>query len=212
MNLSKIGIVKKENINKEKNEEIQNKKARTILKLNSIEVFKAVDFLVDYKLENEDLIHRHMYILDVGTRIGSAIKRFNQRGFKRTRGIDISPGAIKNALKYDFNVRIENIEENSDFEKDYFDVLFSRHMLEHCIDLNKAVNGMLNKLKKDGILFLIVPINLKHEEFIPTHNYNFFKYDSLLKLILNIRPTMEILYYNVKMGSELEMWLVGRKC
>jgi len=177
------------------------------LKLNNVEVFKAVDFLIDYQPE---LIHRHMNILDIGTRIGSAIKRFNQRGFAKTKGIDLSPGALKNALKYGFNVWEEDIVDSMERDSGFYQVVFCRHVLEHVTNLEKAISNMHKKLSQNGILFLIVPLYEPEDEIITTHNFQFIHEDSLLNLVLNSN-LFEKIFYQVKFGSEKEMWLIARK-
>jgi 2-polyprenyl-3-methyl-5-hydroxy-6-metoxy-1,4-benzoquinol methylase len=206
MNLNAIGIVKKDNTDREENVERQDRKSGTVLTLNNIEVFNAVDFFVDKFLTQTP---KDVKVLDVGARIGSGIKRFNQRGFKRVQGVDISKKSVKNSMKYGFKIRCCDIETDEENLME-FKVIFCRHVLEHTINLKDALNDIYKKLGLNGKFLLIVPLNEAKDEIIESHNYNFIKSDSLLKLVLETIP-VEILYYSIENRQQTEMWLIGKK-
>ena len=94
-------------------------------------------------------------VLDIGCAFGFFLKYLPN--FKRY-GIDISSYAIERA-KTTPNVKfiVHDIEEKTNFKKNYFDVITAFDVLEH---LNKPYNVLVEirrLLKKDGIAFFTFP-------------------------------------------------------
>lgn len=106
------------------------------------------DQLVDY-LVGRFHISKGMKILDNGCGRGDFLKAFSKLGLE-TYGTDIS-GFCKEA-------RLVNLEvEELPFSDNYFDVVFSKSVIEHLTNGEYYMREMRRVLKMGGVLILMVP-------------------------------------------------------
>lgn len=119
-------------------------------------------------------------ILEFGVGIGQNIALL-----KNAYGYDISEEALQECRKRNLKV-FDSIEK---IPNDEFDIVLSRHSLEHVPNPLESLDQIKNKLKKGGILILILPKE-KHRRssFCPDLNqhlfcWNFRSINNLLNLV-----------------------------
>jgi 2-polyprenyl-3-methyl-5-hydroxy-6-metoxy-1,4-benzoquinol methylase len=110
--------------------------------------------------ENEDatvaLIEKyapHGYWLDVGCGMGDLLMRFPNR---ERMGVDISSEYLRIAEDRGLLVANRPVEQMK-LPAGCFDLVTATDILEHVLDLNKAVTGLLKVLREGGILIVRVP-------------------------------------------------------
>ena len=117
-------------------------------------------------------------ILDVGVGTGRLLQSFEQL---RRYGLDISLEYLQEASKKGIDVCFSRIEDVP-YHPDYFDLVVCTDVLEHVLDLNRAVSQILKVLKTDGILIVRVPykedlkVYLDFTEYKYVHLRNFDEY------------------------------------
>lgn len=99
-------------------------------------------------------------ILEIGCGIGNFTKTLSEYG--KVTAIDIDPsqmGDLKN--NSNINTGFGDIEKDEYFFKNKkFDSIVCINVLEHIIDDSRAIENMKKLLNKNGILILLVPINM----------------------------------------------------
>ncbi len=109
----------------------------------------------------ENYIPKNSKFLDVGCGAGYSLMRASEDWGCIVEGIDADPGShgVGRYLKGLVNeVTIkQGFAENLPYENDFFDVVYSSHVLEHVNDEVKALSEMKRVLKRDGILIIGMP-------------------------------------------------------
>lgn len=98
------------------------------------------------------------HILDAGCGGGTKVKYLMQKGFKVT-GIDFAEKMIEIAKKEVPQANFETLDiQNIDKLKDQFDGIFAQAVLLHIAkkDAAKTVQKLVNKLKKNGYIYIAV--------------------------------------------------------
>ena len=111
--------------------------------------------LCDYLIENYvgDSKNKKR-LLDIGSGKGNHLTGFARRGFD-VRGID---KRLESKIASNYNVQLCNIEEDSfPFKDNTFDVIFSKSVLEHVLNVDNFLLESLRVLKRGGIIILMVP-------------------------------------------------------
>lgn len=123
------------------------------------------------KFKFEKYIKKEDSILDFGCGGGFLLKNLNAK-FKQ--GIEINPIARNyciNELKIDCYESIDEIENNS------IDVIISNHALEHTSDPFNIISILYQKLKKNGKIIFVVPLDSflykYYENDVNKHLYSF---------------------------------------
>lgn len=110
-----------------------------------------------------DLLPNEGKILDIGSNLGEAynyLKRFEYHG------VECLEKYVKIATERGIpNCKVGFMEELP-YEDDEFDYAWTRHVLEHSIDINIAFKEIKRVVKKDGLLAFIVPCGFHNE---PAH-------------------------------------------
>ncbi|MDA8161789.1 MAG: methyltransferase domain-containing protein [Desulfobacteraceae bacterium] len=95
-------------------------------------------------------------VLDIGCYngiIGSIlIKNGNE-----VYGIEINPQVAENARQKGLKVKIQDIENQFDFEDNFFDVVVAAEIIEHILDTDFFINEIKRVLKPKGVLILSTP-------------------------------------------------------
>jgi 2-polyprenyl-3-methyl-5-hydroxy-6-metoxy-1,4-benzoquinol methylase len=123
-------------------------------------------------------------VLDIGGREGFLCDALKDKGFKSFYIVDISEEAIEYAKQRGYNGRVMNVEEIVSKQEVWsFDIVIASHVIEHCKEPDKIIEGVYNILKPNGIFFIEVPKQAK--EKVPTkfgHWYLFSHKDELTEL------------------------------
>ena len=147
-------------------------------------------------------------ILDAGCGMGDLLMRFPKH---ERWGIDISGEYVAIARYRGLYVQQGRIEKLP-WPKESFDMAFCTDVLEHVLDLNRAVKELLRVLKPGGVIIARTP----NEEVLPLDNggYEFVhlrRFDS---------PTFHLLFQRIFRCEVLEVvvsenrdviWAVARK-
>jgi len=97
-------------------------------------------------------------VLEVGTGMGDLLGWFDPQVYE-VYGTDINPWAVEQAQK---NVpagqfMILNAEDLSHFEDNYFQIVVSKHVVEHLQNPEKSIDEMCRVLAPGGLLLLATP-------------------------------------------------------
>ena len=119
-------------------------------------------------------------VFEIGCRHGVLLDMLNEN---LTFGIDISKEAVDLARKKGLNCEVQAAETliYSPALFDKFDTIFCLHTLEHCIDIQKVINGIYDCLKVGGHALIEIPLQPK--ELIPTKWGHYFCFTSENELI-----------------------------
>jgi len=130
-------------------------------------------------------------ILDVGCNGGFFLNAFSNN-FEKF-GIEIDPGAVEYAKEnFDLDVRFEKFGDDS-FDKENFDLVIFRGVIEHMFDPKSALDRAWEVLKPGGKLFFAATPNIdcisadlyrdKWRVWHPIEHINFFSVQTLHDLI-----------------------------
>jgi 2-polyprenyl-3-methyl-5-hydroxy-6-metoxy-1,4-benzoquinol methylase len=120
-----------------------------------------------------------MKLLDNGCGRGEFLHAFGSMGME-VHGTDVS-SYCKDARIVDLN------KENLPYPDNYFDVVFSKSVIEHISNTEHYVNEMKRVLKKGGVLILLVPdwetqYIIFYEDPTHIHPYTVKSVERLLKM------------------------------
>ena len=121
---------------------------------------------------------KNLKLLDIGCGPGIHLKKYIERGAIGF-GIDISTEMIKLAKEYcpEGNFKAGSIY-NLEFKDNSFDIITASFVLDHVMNLKKAIIEIKRVLKKEGLFIFSVPhpiLNMfrdsKKGDFKPSHSY-----------------------------------------
>jgi SAM-dependent methyltransferase len=98
-------------------------------------------------------------VLDIGARDGYGTGTLKKYGYDAV-GIEIVQGFVDHAVGRGRNVRWGDAM-NLEFEPKSFDVIYSRHCIEHCKDTVKFFSECEKVLKPEGCVFITFPFELR---------------------------------------------------
>ncbi len=141
----------------------------------------------NYEREYHTLMHRELLNNEKYYKVRAelAIKKYfgdlsNEKVLDFGCGLGQNIYLIKNSVGYDiskFGVEfckrkgIATVDDLNKLEDESFDIVFSSHALEHVENPSNTLYLMKRKLKKDGKLILILPV----EKHIKRHDFNMAK-------------------------------------
>ncbi len=116
-------------------------------------IYISADWLRQYQLEG------NLDILDIGAGNGRLIDQLRGAGHTVT-GIEPDPDARKIATEKQLDIYPGTAENYpAEIQDKRYDVIFMIHVLEHCVDPDKAVQNAVNLLKPNGVLVIETPNN-----------------------------------------------------
>ena len=138
-------------------------------------------------------IERHVKppgrVLDIGCNTGAFLSAAQERGWE-PYGVDIGSWAVEFARARGLDVFHGTLEE-AHFPDAYFDAVFCSAVLEHLPDPKHSLLEIHRVLKKDGILFVIVP------------NINAFTIRLGLDLFVGNTPPAHLYYFTPRAAQGL---------
>lgn len=116
------------------------------------------------------LVGDDIYILDAGCRDGWTIEFLNSIGYRNVLGIELFDEYVNYC-----NQRGRKAEKgdlhNLTYKDNTFDMVYCRHVLEHCLDPVKVMDEMLRVVKQGGVVYCAFPLEQetfgKHTTAIP---------------------------------------------
>jgi len=142
--------------------------------------------LIDYIIKKYK-ITKEMKVLDLGCGRGDFLEPFKNRGFS-VYGLDLSYNCLKKLQNKGYNVKYCNFEKDKiPFTKNYFDIIFSKSVIEHIINPDNFLNEIKRILKSNGKLLIMTPDwYSQHMIFYNdyTHRYPYTQ-ESLKNILIN---------------------------
>ena len=116
-------------------------------------------------------------VVDIGTRNGYGVEALNKLGYEAT-GTELIEKWVKFAQKKGRNVIFDDFMETK-LPKD-FDLVFSRHSLEHCRNTVRFFESCAKILKPKGHVFIAFPLET-HEKYAEKEDltYHMVCYETL---------------------------------
>jgi len=110
-------------------------------------------------------------VLDLGVRDGFSTGELSKAGYD-VIGTDVNKKFIKYARKKGYNVIYDDIMKTK-LEGYNFDIIYGRHVLEHCAPTDEFFKQCAKVLTTAGVVFFIFPLEPKrkpgnHKVFFPT--------------------------------------------
>jgi len=99
-------------------------------------------------------IGKDSYILDIGCRRGDGIRELLKNGYQNAYGTDIGNAMIKSD-SWDSHFIQQDMHDSIEFAH-YFDFISIIHTLEHSYDYKKVLTIANIKLKKNGLLYIVI--------------------------------------------------------
>ncbi|MEO1122854.1 MAG: class I SAM-dependent methyltransferase [Cyanobacteria bacterium J06639_16] len=129
-------------------------------------------------------------ILDIGCNDGSFLKALQHRGYARVSGIEPTKDASEKALEAGLDVYHGFFsQETADkfYTPSSFDVVTTRQVLEHIVDLDDFLLGVNHILKEEGIFVIEIPDsewNLDYLDYaLWEEHVNYFTLKTLKQLL-----------------------------
>lgn len=137
--------------------------------------------------------------LDVGCGTGNSMRKAQRDKQCECYGIDPDPGAHGVGRKTEgvtegLNI-VQGFSEQLPYEDNFFDVVYSSHVLEHVNDEKKSLEEMYRVLKPNGVLIIGMPtasmswVSLITETLFTTHQRFFNIILSPFKRFINLGDT-----------------------
>ena len=133
--------------------------------------------------------HKHK-ILDIGCNDGTFLETLKKYQYESLFGIEPTDDSYKIANSKGLNVVKSFFTQESStqfYAQNYFDIIITRHVLEHIIDLADFLSGIVNILKPDGMLVIEIPdsdMNLRFLDYaLWEEHVNYFTLNTLKRLL-----------------------------
>ena len=157
-------------------------------------------------MESISGINYHNPILDIGCNDGSFLKSLREVGYSNLYGVEPTSDAFNIAIKNDLNVYSGffgyEFSKNV-YDKGKFNVVTTRQVLEHIVDLADFLKGIRYVLKDDGVLVIEVPEsewNLDYLDYaLWEEHVNYFTINTLEMLLS--RHGFRIIHYETTLFS-----------
>jgi len=158
-------------------------------------------------IENLSGIDAQSKIFDIGCNDASFLKILRDKGYKELHGIEPTQDAFKLAQGEGFE-NIINDFFNADkaeelYNKGEFDLVVTRHVLEHITEIGSFLDGMHFALNDDGLLVIEIPDGSMHIEHLDyafwEEHVNYFTLNSLRR-ILNLHG-FDVVHHEITLFS-----------
>lgn len=151
--------------------------------------FEILDRYFECFVSNFIKNNKTFSVLDVGCRDGYLLQKLSDYGVSCLKGFEIVPEWVeychRNNRKYVENVNLLDIDT---VQYGQFDIVFSRHTLEHVDRAVLFFDKLISMTKIHGVLFIVFPLNPRPS----------FKHPSLLKSLEHINDTFDFSRLEIK--------------
>jgi len=141
----------------------------------------------------KSFVSKELPLLDIGTRDGWMLTYLYRKKFKSLIGIDITEVAVKYAQNQGRNVIWGDMHNLTSFGDEDFGTVLMTHSLEHCYDTKIVVDGVYRILKKDGIVYVEVPLESRAKRDVA----HFCNFQSIHDVIKVLGPKFKLLKHKV---------------
>ena len=151
-------------------------------------------------------------VLDIGCNDGSFIEALCKAGFTKVFGIEPAKDSYDLAVSKELNVE-HDFFPNKHIKLDYYDIVISRHVLEHITELQSFFAGINLCIKDDGILVIEIPdseaLFYRLDYALWEEHVNYFTYNTL-KLLLNMHG-FEIIHFEKTLFAGVALTVFAQK-
>lgn len=151
-------------------------------------------------------------ILEIGCNDGSFLQSLKSSGFSDIQGIEPTKDSYDLAVSKDIVVE-HDFFPNKNIKQDHYDLVISRHVLEHITDLKSFFLGVNLCLKDNGVLIIEIPDSEnsfhKLDYALWEEHVNYFTYNTV-KLLLN-KNGFEVIHYEKTLFSGVAITLFAQK-
>lgn len=170
---------------------------------NFFRLINAFMFFADY-------IDKALPLLDIGTREGWFLEFLLKTGITNVQAIEVSPEAVE--IVKNKGLRIVKMDvQKMDFH-DQFGIITAIHVLEHCSNPKMAISNIYKALKKEGVLYLEIPLE---DNLCPTKSAHFSSFPNEGALFDLFNKKWKRLSYDIiimnKAGTKKNLRTIWRK-
>lgn len=157
-----------------------------------------------------DYIDKTLPLLDIGTREGWFLEFLLKTGFIDVQAIEICPEAV--TIVKNKGLKVTKIDVQKMNFNNEFGTISAIHVLEHCSNPKSAIMNIYKALRKDGILYLEIPLEESPYPMKSAHFSSFPNEGALFNLFNKKwkRLFSEVIIMN-KAGTKRNMRSVWRK-
>ena len=161
------------------------------------------------QISNTDLTQK---VLDIGCNDGSFLEALREARFTNISGIEPTKDSYDLAFSKGLNVE-HDFFPNENIKLDHYDIVISRHVLEHITDLDSFFLGVNLCIKDNGILVIEIPdseaIFYRLDYALWEEHVNYFTYNTL-KLLLSMHG-FEIIHYEKTLFAGVALTVFAQK-
>jgi len=157
---------------------------------NFVRLLNAFMYFVQYT-------DKQLPLLDVGTREGWFLKFLTNTGYVDVQAIEVCPDAISMVRRSGFKVTEMDVQK-MEFQ-DMFGTITAIHVLEHCSNPVKAVENIYNALRRNGVLYVEIPLETKVD---PNRSGHFSCFPEVKNLLVLFDNRWKVLSHEVQIMNK----------
>lgn len=105
----------------------------------------------------------NLRVVDIGARDGYAVELLARAGYNVV-GVELINGFVEHAVKHNRNVILDDVMDST-LAANSFDVVYSRHCIEHCRDTRVFLETCMRILANSGNVFFTFPLENRQQFF-----------------------------------------------
>lgn len=102
-------------------------------------------------------VGKSLRIVDIACGDGVGLREFKKLHYTNVTGIELNQKKAKLAKKVGYPVLLYDMHNLSKLQKEYYDIVYSSHTIEHAYYPSRALREFWNILKPNGRLFVVLP-------------------------------------------------------
>jgi 2-polyprenyl-3-methyl-5-hydroxy-6-metoxy-1,4-benzoquinol methylase len=174
-----------------------------------------IDRLIEVMIEITGINHNST-IFEIGCNDGMFLEKLKKIGFNNISAIEPTKDAFDKTKEK--NLTVDNHFFTNDYVKEYhkqntFDIVITRHVLEHIINLDDFIKSIEYILKDDGKLIIEIPNSSCNIDMLDyalwEEHVNYFTYDTLEKLVNKYQ--FRIIHHEVTLFSGVSLIIFCEK-
>jgi 2-polyprenyl-3-methyl-5-hydroxy-6-metoxy-1,4-benzoquinol methylase len=147
-------------------------------------------YMSQAKIINAIIKNKNASVIDVGAGNGGLLFALKKLGYRHLTALDPSEKCVENIKKKGIRAEIGSVLRHK--LKDKFDLVISSHVMEHLVEVGKAMKALASMISDKGLIYIEVPDASMYMEnyivpfyFFDTEHINHFEEVSLINLGLS---------------------------
>lgn len=144
-------------------------------------------YMSQAKIISSVMANKNAAVIDVGSGNGGLLLALKELGYKNLTALDPSEKCVENIKKNGIKAQIGSIFQHN--VKDKFDLVILSHVMEHLVEVDKAMSALISLTDDRGVIYIEVPDASMYVEndvvpfyFFDTEHINHFEEVSLINL------------------------------